>query len=144
MQSDQLNPNEGEGLEIMNILKQYFMKETNSQRQTEQLLGNLASALQEPGVKLVHLGRTVFLVIVRGKGMVEVHTMSVDDDSVSLAKSFNQLAKYLKNIGVKLAYTFSNDPKYELIAKRTRLPFKQRSVQASDGQEYMAYYLEFQ
>jgi len=144
MQSDKLNPDEGEGLQIMNTLRRYFMKETNSKEKTEKLLANLAGTLQEPGAKLVHLGKTVFLVLVRGKGMVEIHTMSVDDDSLSLAKSFVLLTKYLKNIGVKLAYTYSDDPKYDLVAKRTRLPFKKRRVIASNGQEYTAYYLEFQ
>lgn len=144
MQSDKLNPDEGEGLQIMNTLRRYFMKETNSKEKTEKLLANLAGTLQEPGAKLVHLGKTVFLVLVRGKGMVEIHTMSVDDDSLSLAKSFVLLSKYLKNIGVKLAYTYSDDPKYDLVAKRTRLPFKKRRVIASNGQEYTAYYLEFQ
>lgn len=144
MQSDKLNPDEGEGLQIMNTLRRYFMKETNSKEKTEKLLANLAGALQEPGANLVHLGKTVFLVLVRGKGMVEIHTMSVDDDSLSLAKNFVLLSKYLKNIGVKLAYTYSDDPKYDLVAKRTRLPFKKRRVIASNGQEYTAYYLEFQ
>ena len=144
MQSDKLNPDEGEGLQIMNTLRRYFMKETNSKEKTEKLLANLAGTLQEPGAKLVHLGKTVFLVLVRGKGMVEIHTMSADDDSLSLAKSFVLLTKYLKNIGVKLAYTYSDDPKYDLVAKRTRLPFKKRRVIASNGQEYTAYYLGFQ
>lgn len=140
----EITPESEEGLQILDTLQKYFMKETGSKQKTEQLMAQLASAVQEPGAKLVHLGKTVFLVLVRGKGMVEVHTMSVDDDSLSLAKSFNQLVSFLKNIGVKLAYTYSDDPKYELIAKRTKLPFKKRRVLASNGQEYMAYYLEFQ
>jgi hypothetical protein len=140
----EITPESEEGIQILDILQKYFMKETGSKQKTEQLMAQLASAVQEPGAKLVHLGKTVFLVLVRGKGMVEVHTMSVDDDSLSLAKSFNQLVSFLKNIGVKLAYTYSDDPKYELIAKRTKLPFKKRRILASNGQEYTAYYLEFQ
>ena len=144
MENSQLTPESEEGRQILDILRKFFTKETGSKEKAEQLLANLAGALQEPGAKLVHLGKTVFLVLVRGKGMVEIHTMSVDDDSLSLAKSFVTLSKYLKNIGVKLAYTYSNDPKYDLVAKRTRLPFKKRRVIASNGQEYTAYYLEFQ
>lgn len=144
MENSQLTPESEEGRQILDILRKFFTKETGSKEKAEQLLANLAGALQEPGAKLVHLGKTVFLVLVRGKGMVEIHTMSVDDDSLSLAKSFVLLTKYLKNIGVKLAYTYSDDPKYDLVAKRTRLPFKKRRVIASNGQEYTAYYLEFQ
>lgn len=135
---------EQETAEIIRILNGYFLKETGDPAKAEELLAKLASALQtEEGMKLVHLGNTVFLVIVRGKGMVEIHTMSADDDSLSLAKNFISLSKFLKNIGVKLAYTYSNDPKYDLVAKRTKLPFKKSPVTLSDGSKYTAYYLEF-
>jgi len=135
---------EQEQKEIIEILQAYFLKETGDPDKAEELLGKLAATItQDDGAKLVHLGKTVFLVLVRGTGMVEVHTMSVDDDSLSLAKSFVALTKYLKNIGVKLAYTYTDDPKYELVAKRTRLPFKKSSTIGGDGKKYTAYYLEF-
>jgi len=56
-----------------------------------------------------------------------------------LAKSFVKLTKYLKAIGVKLAYTYTNDPKYEIVAKRTKLPFRKQNLQLEDGSQYTAY-----
>jgi hypothetical protein len=80
--------------------------------------------------------------LVRGKGVVEIHTMAVNEDSLALAKNFVSLSKYLKHIGVRLAYTYTDDPKFKLIAKRTKLPLKNHKLTLPDGQEVTAYYLE--
>ena len=38
------------------------------------MMASLAKIVEEDGAKLVHLGNVLFLVLVRGKGVVEVHT----------------------------------------------------------------------
>lgn len=122
----------------------YFRSESESEEQAQELMQKLATLLQEEGAKLVHLGNTVFLVLVKGEGLVEVHTMSINNDSVSLARQFVQLAKYLQNIGVRVAYTYSDDPKFQVVAKRTRLPFKTKEVKIpGSDQVTTAYYVEF-
>ena len=110
--------------EIIRIMTEYFTRENGGDaKKAEEDVGKIAKLITHQAAKLVHLGNTVFLVLVKGKGRVEFHTMSVDDDSMSLAKNFVDLMKYLKNIGVKEAYSFSDDPKFEVVAKRTRLPY---------------------
>jgi hypothetical protein len=82
--------------------------------------------------------------MVKGKRMVEVHTMAVDESVSSLAKNFVMLVQYLKGIGVRVAYTYADDNRYEMVAKRSRLPFQKRQVTLpEDGKTYTAYYLEF-
>ena len=130
--------------EVDKICRDYFASEAQTPEQAEQMMSALAKLTKEKGAKLVHLGNTVFLVIVKGKGLVEVHTMTTQEDSVSLARNFVQLANYLKNIGVKTAYTYADDPKFALIAKRTRLPFQTKEVQyPGTDATTTAYYLTF-
>ena len=129
--------------QVNDIVLSYFRSEAQSEEQVQQMMGQLSTVLKEEGAKLVHIGNTVFLVLVKGKGLVEVHTMG-GGDSVALARNFIQLTKYLQNIGVKVAYTYSDDPKFQVVAKRTRLPFKTKEIQVP-GSDAMttAYYIEF-
>jgi len=136
---------EDEGKEIMRIATEYFRQQTDgNEEETNRMLNGLAALVQKDGIRLVHLGNTLFLVMVKGKRMVEVHTMAVDESVSSLAKNFVMLVQYLKGIGVRVAYTYADDNRYEMVAKRSRLPFQKRQVTLpEDGKTYTAYYLEF-
>lgn len=136
---------EDEGKEIMRIATEYFRQQTGgNEEETNRMLNGLAALVQKDGIRLVHLGNTLFLVMVKGKRMVEVHTMAVDESVSSLAKNFVMLVNYLKGIGVRVAYTYADDNRYEMVAKRSRLPFQKRQVTLpEDGKVYTAYYLEF-
>lgn len=135
---------EDEGKEIMRIATEYFRQQSGGdEAEANRMLNGLAALVQKDGIRMVHLGKTLFLVVVKGKGLVEIHTMTVDETPSSLAKNFVDLAKYLKNIGVRVAYTYADDTRYEMVAKRSRLPFKKQQVQSpEDGKTYTAYYLE--
>jgi hypothetical protein len=136
------NIDETEQQEIMDILTRYWTKETGSPEKAQMMLQKLAGLVQQEGANLIHIGNTMFLMMVTGKGEVEIHTMTVDEDSVSLAKAFRELAKTLKGLGVKRAYTYAEDPKFEIIAKRTRLPIKKSKKKVRDGTEATVYTLE--
>lgn len=136
------NIDETEQQEIMDILTRYWTKETGSPEKAQMMLQKLASLLSQDGANLIHIGNTVFLMIVTGKGEVEIHTMTADEDSVSLANSFRELAKTLKGLGVKKAYTYANDPRFEVVAKRTRLPIKKQKQKSRDGKDVTVYTLE--
>lgn len=130
---------ETEQQEIIDIATQYFMRETNNDEQkTQQMLSSLANMVQEPGVKLVHIENVLFLIIVRGQGAVEVHTMAKEAIPTDLVRAFKQLAKYLKNIGVKLAYTYTEDRRFAAIARQTRLPVKSQRMDI-DGKPMFVY-----
>ena len=136
------NIDETEQQEIMDILTRYWVKETGSEEKAQMMLQKLAGLVQQEGANLIHIGNTMFLMMVTGKGEVEIHTMTADEDSVSLANAFRELAKTLKGLGVKKAYTYAEDPKFEIIAKRTRLPIKKEKKKARDGKEATVYTLE--
>jgi len=132
-----------EAQEVENIIFQYFVNETGSETEAHLVMERLASMLQDPGIKLIHLGNTVFMMILAAPRIAEIHTMSLDEDSSSLAKHFVTLSNFLKNIGVLRAYTYTDDPRFMAVAKRTRLPFQVQEVPGKDGGTITVYSMEY-
>jgi hypothetical protein len=138
---EDISPQEVE--EIQRIIYQFFLKEYGSERKADIMLGKLASFVQDPGVRLIHFGNTVFMMILVEPRVAEIHTMSVDEESSTLAKHFVSLANFLKEIGVIEAYTYSDDPRFMAVAKRTRLPIETEKMQAEDNKTYTIYRMRF-
>lgn len=133
---------EQEQQEVAAIAREYFLQETGSEEAAEAAMEKLAYLVQEEGSKLVHIGDVLFLVLVRGKGVVEVHTLAVNVSPRDLAQNFVELASYLQNIGVKVAYTYSEDNRFARLAKMTGLPVKQRKT-VVEGKSVNVYIMEF-
>jgi len=138
---DDLTPQEI--AEIEEIIFKFFEKEFGSPKKAQIMMQKMAGILQDPGVKLVHFGNTVFLVIFVEPQVAEVHTMSISEESSTLAKHFVELSKFLQNIGVREAYTYSDDPRFAAVAKRTRLPIETEQMQSQDGKTYTIYRVRF-
>jgi hypothetical protein len=123
MAQDQMDPKEAQ--EIMRIATEYARGATKSEAEAQELLGALAGIVQGEGAKLVHLGNVLFLILVRGEALVEVHTLGEEKKPRDLAQNFLNLAKYLKSIGVKVAYTYTPDTKFTKLAKMVDLKVQQ-------------------
>jgi hypothetical protein len=133
---------ETEQQEVARIANDYFLQELGSQEAADDAMGKLGMLVQEDGAKLVHLGNVLFLVLVRGKNVVEIHTIGNEASPRNLAKDFVDLANYLKNIEVKVAYTYSEDNKFDRLAKMTGLPVKKKQAEV-DGKAVNVYIMEF-
>jgi hypothetical protein len=132
---------EAELQEVMRIATDYFRKQASSEEEVQKMLGALAKTVEDQGAKLVHLGNYLFLVLVRGKSLVEIHTMGDEKDARGLITTFEQLAAYLKNVGVKVAYTYSTDKKFLRLAKMINL--KVRDYESVvDGKTYYTFMVE--
>jgi len=127
--------------EVVRIASEYFLQELGSEDAAAEAMGKLATLVQEKGAKLVHLGNVLFLVIVRGKNAVEVHTIGNEQSPRDLAKDFVDLVNYLKNIKVKVAYTYSEDNRFDRLAKMTGLPVQKKQAQV-DGKTVNVYIME--
>ena len=129
--------------EILRIAATVFNRDVGGDEQsTQAFIEGLAKLAQQEGMRLVHLGNSLFLVVVKGKGMVEFHTMSASETPKDIARDLVALTKYLRNVGVRVAYTYSTDTKYAATIEATQLDFVEKQVDASDGERYVAYYLE--
>lgn len=133
---------ETEQQEVARIANDYFLQELGSQEAADDAMGKLGMIVQEDGAKLVHLGNVLFLVLVRGKNVVEIHTIGNEASPRDLAKDFVDLANYLKSIEVKVAYTYSEDNKFDRLAKMTGLPVKKQQAEV-DGKAVNVYIMEF-
>jgi len=132
---------EAEQQEVARIANDYFLQELGSQEAADDAMGKLATLVQEDGAKLVHLGNVLFLILVRGQNVVEVHTIGNETSPRDLAKDFVDLVSYLKNIGTKIAYTYSEDNKFDRFAKMTGLPIKKTQAEV-DGKTVNVYIME--
>lgn len=123
MTQEQMDPKEAE--EIMRIATDYCRSVTKTEEEAQDMLAKLAAAVQGQGAKLVHLGNVLFLVLVRAKKTVEVHTMGEEKNPRDMAKNFERLAAYLKAIGVQTAYTYAEDTKFRRLAKMVNLKVRE-------------------
>lgn len=128
--------------QIVQIALDYFKKESGSDEKAQEMLGKLATIVSEEGAKLIHLGNILFLVMVRGEGVVEIHTIGTEAKPRMLAENFKKLAAYLQKIGVKTAYTYTPDNRYGRLAQMTGLPVKTFKVEV-EGKPMVAYVMEF-
>jgi hypothetical protein len=128
--------------QIVQIALNYFKEETGSDKKAQEMLGKLATTVKDEGAKLVHLGNVLFLIMVRGKGIVEIHTIGKEAQPRMLADDFKKLADYLKKIGVKTAYTYTPDNRYGRLAQLTGLPVKTLKIDVK-GKPMTAYVMEF-
>ena len=125
--------------EPMQILESALRRSLGDEEQVGRALGALVEMLKAPGNKLVHLGNSLFLVMVKAPGEVEVHTFS-EETPQALARNFVDLAKYLKNINVKKAVTYSDDPRFRKIAEMTQLPVQVEQSVGMMGDEMRPVY----
>jgi hypothetical protein len=128
--------------QIIQIAFNYFKKESGSDEKAQKMMSQLATVVSEEGAKLVHLGNVLFLIMVRGKGVVEIHTIGEEAQPRYLAENYKKLADYLKKIGVKTAYTYTPDNRYGRLAQMTGLPVKTFKVEV-EGKPMVAYVMEF-
>lgn len=120
-------------------IKESLLRSGNSEQDVNKIMQGLAFAVQDPRIKLVELGNTVFMVTVTKPGEVEVHTFS-NETPQGLVRNFVELTKYLKNIGVKKASTYSDDGRFRKIAQMTGLPVQVSQTTKMIGTEMKPVY----
>ena len=140
MAEQQMSPQGAQ--EIESIARNYFTQQAGSPEAGEEMMQKLAGIVQEEGAKLVHLGNVLFLVLVRGKGVVEFHTIGTESTAQAFAQDIVDLAKYIKNIGANLLYTYSASRVFDRIAKLTGLPIVKTETDI-DGKRVFVYAVEF-
>ena len=89
----------------------------------EDFFFRLASMVKNAGAKLVQINNSVFLVIPKQQGVVETH-IATQESPKGMARAYAGLAKTLKNQGVQKAYTYSDNPAFQSVAKLTGLNVK--------------------
>jgi hypothetical protein len=137
---DRLDPKETQ--EVLDIMLDFFTKQTGSRKKAVQYVNGIAQLIRNPAAKLIHLDNVVFLALVKDRGVVEFHTMAVKESSTGLAKKLTTLRNILQNMGARTIYSYTDDPKYRAVAKRSGLPWVITKKPGADGKQYDVYTLE--
>lgn len=87
------------------------------------LKGLASDKKNNPQVKTVQIGNTVFLVKQVEPGTVESHIFTSESPQV-IAKRYAALVNILKSQGMKRGYTYSDQPGFKKVAEMTGLPVK--------------------
>jgi hypothetical protein len=127
---------------VLDIMMQYFTRETGSKKKAVQYINSVAQLIKNPAAKLIHIDGIVFLILVKDKGVVEFHTMTGKQSSSEFIKKVTMLEDVLRNMGVTKMYSYSKDDKFKLPIKRSRQPWVITQQMGADGEKYFVYTLE--
>ena len=105
------------------VIQDALSRAVQNPQQVETLTKKLATMIKDPKNKLVQIGNSVFLMMLKDPETVEFHTFSSETPE-NLIKNYVGAAKLLKSQGVKRAVTYADSPGYLEIAKKTGLPVK--------------------
>ena len=134
--------------EVVQIMYDHFMEQYRSDKKATAAVNYMAQQVQEPGCKLVHLGKVVFLITVSGPNMVEMHAMIAKglSESAKLAeldKQLDPLIAILKRADVKVLYTHMPENKRSTFEQILReYEFKEEKIKGPDGKPYIAFFIE--
>jgi len=123
---------ESNKLNSLEIIQRSAQEEMGGKADVNQIVNGLAALIQQGAVQLLQLGNTVFTVMPKGGGTVEVHTFTVENPE-TLVKRYQSAAKALKNMGFTRAVTYAESPAFVKIAQQTGLPVKIAQGQQTIG-----------
>lgn len=105
------------------VIQDALSRAVQNPQEVEKLTKKLAVMIKDPKNKLVQIGNSVFLMMLKDPETVEFHTFSAETPE-NLIKNYVGAAQLLKSQGVKRAITYADSPGYVEIAKKTGLPVK--------------------
>jgi len=95
--------------------------------------------LSNQNIQTVKMGNTVFLLMRTPPSTVEVHTFTVDNPKVMISH-FKNLAKLLPKLGVKQAFTYSDQPIFKQLVERSGMPVNITQTTKQIGNEMKPVY----
>ncbi len=128
--------------EVIDIMLSFFEKQTGSRKKAVAYVNSIGNLIKNPAAKLIHLDNVVFLALVKDQGVVEFHTMAAKETASGMAEKLKTLANILRNMGATRMYSYTDEPKYRAVTKRSRLPWTMTEQKGADGKTYDVYTLE--
>jgi hypothetical protein len=133
---------------VLRVMYDHFSAQyKGDEKKTVGAINYVAELVQQEGCKLVHYGDVVFMVSVTAEKMVEFHAMIGGGKSESeklevLNKELDKLLKYLKDLGVALAFTHMPTDKVKVFSKvLEEYKFTRKEVAGPNGKKVVAFYI---
>jgi hypothetical protein len=127
----------GKQLSTPEIIRQDAQRNGLNPQTILETLGKLK--LSNQNIQTVKMGNTVFLLMRTPPSTVEVHTFTVDNPKVMISH-FKNLAKFLPKLGVKQAFTYSDQPIFKQLVERSGMPVKITQTTKQIGNEMKPVY----
>lgn len=125
-------------LDMIQILKATHDRE-NPKGDFNKFLNGLGYMAKTKGTRFIQIGNTVFMIIPKSGGVVELHTSSVEPPD-TIVKRWQTVPKTLKEMGFTHLISYSTSPAINKLVKKTGLPVKiSQSQQMINGQMVPAY-----
>ena len=129
------------------IMYENFMEHFKDENKSFAAINNISEKVKEKGCKLIPIDNVVFLITVSATHMVEMHAMIggnlTDAQKLkALEAPLNKLFPMLKQLGVKMVYTYMPPDKIQAfrgILKKYKFFEKPAEV---DGKKVIAVYAE--
>jgi hypothetical protein len=127
---------------VQDIIQSYFMSQYANPNKAAAAINEISKMVQSQKARPIKIGNTVFLLIQKGPGEVEFHTMSEESPKL-LVKRLKTLYSFLKQSGFKKATSFTHDANLLKLGPMIGIPFKSsQGVMNYNGQPVMVYNIE--
>lgn len=115
-------PQQNIGPQVLQTMWQSFHRQSPQIPQAK-FNGAIVKLVQQ-GAKFLQIRNTVFLMFMRGNGVIEFHTFT-NASPQELIQDAKFAVQKVKQAGAKKLITFTKDPRLVQIAQQTGLPWKQ-------------------
>jgi len=113
----------------------------SSEETANKIIGTIFESTKQEGTKIIHIDEVLFMVMVRGAGVVEFHNINVPVSVEDMAKHIKKLVTKLKSIDVKVAFTYSAEEYYMKAVVATKLDWKAKKVRIKDVKKPIKVYI---
>lgn len=113
---------------IAKIATDFARSRTQSEEEMHKMLGGIFEQAKQENVKLIHIDEVLFMVMVRGTGIVEFHNINTPVPVEDMARYIKKLIDKLKSLDVKVAFTYSPEEYYMKAITVTKLDWKSKKV----------------
>ena len=113
----------------------------DSEETANKIIGTIFESTKQESVKLVHIEDVLFMVMVRGAGVVEFHNINVPMSVEDMAKHIKKLIEKLKSLDVTTAFTYSSEEYYMKAVVATKLEWKSKKVRVKDVNKPIKVYI---
>lgn len=113
----------------------------DSEETANKIIGTIFESTKQEGTKIIHIDEVLFMVMVRGTGVVEFHNINVPVSVEDMAKYIKKLVDLLKHIEVKVAFTYSAEEYYMKAVIATKLDWKAKKVRIKDVKKPIKVYI---
>jgi hypothetical protein len=113
----------------------------DSEETANKIIGTIFESTKQESVKLIHIDEVLFMVMVRGAGVIEFHNINVPMSVEDMTKYIKKLVEKLKLFDVKVAFTYSAEDYYMKAVVATKLDWKAKKVRVKDVKKPIKVYI---